>query len=90
MQVLVGLLVVALIVGSPIWTTALVALLPHKYLPLAFAICAIQALLAYWVWWFFWGGGIGGELHPPESCRYALLFALMPVVKTVSRFCGYP
>lgn len=87
MKTLVLILVTVVFLGSPVWTSALVALLPRRMLAWAVGICAIQALLAYAVWWFFWGGGIGMEAHLPGSWQCAFVCVLLPVVVAVFRFC---
>ena len=90
MKTFVLILVIVVFLGSPVWTSALVALLPRRLLALAVGICAVQALLAYAVWWFFWGGGIGGEAHLSESWQSAFCFALLPVGVTAFRFWQRP
>lgn len=86
MKTLVALLLIAVFLGSPVWTSALVALLPRRLLALALPVCAVQGALAYSVWWFYWGGGIGGEAHLAESWQWALLAALLPVGVAVFRY----
>ena len=86
METLVLILVVVVFLGSPVWTSLLIAMLPRRLLGLAFGVCALQALLAYMVWWFFWGGGIGGEADLSESWLFAFGFALLPVAAAVVRF----
>jgi hypothetical protein len=86
LKAFVPILLVAVFLGSPVWTSTLVALLPRRLLWPAFGICAVQALLAYAVWWFYWGGGIGGEAHLSESWQFAFGFALLPAGVTAFRF----
>lgn len=74
------------ILGSPIWTSLVVLLVPRRLSVLAYCLCGIQALLAFVVWWFFWGGGIGAEAHLSESWQALFGFALLPVVVLVFRF----
>ena len=90
MKTSVLILVIAVFLGSPVWTSSLVALLPRRLLALAFGICAVQALLAYAVWWFFWGGGIGREAGLSESWQSALAFALLPVGVAAFRYWQRP
>jgi hypothetical protein len=90
MKTFVLILVIVVFLGSPLWTSALVALLPQRLVGLAFGICAIQGLLAYAVWWFFWGGGIGGEAHLSESWQSAFGFALLPLGVAAFRFWQRP
>lgn len=84
---MVAIAVVAAVFGSPLWTSLTIALLPRRLLPVAATgICSIQALLAYAVWWFFWGGGIGGEAHLSESWQWALGLALLPFAVSAFRW----
>jgi len=86
MRTLFWYLVFVVILGSPVWTSVLVALVPRRLPVFAYFLCGIQALLAFAVWWFFWGGGIGGEAHLSQSWQALFGFALLPVVVLVFRF----
>ena len=68
---------------SPVWFSVLIALLPRKFLWLSLPICAVQALLAYAVWWWYWGGGMGCEAQLSKSWQFAFGFALLPVVTVI-------
>jgi hypothetical protein len=81
-----ALILLIVVLSSPLWASGLVALLPRRRLAWAFGICAVQGTLAYLVWWFYWGGGIGAEAHLPEMWQGALVFACLPVVVAVFRF----
>lgn len=85
MNLLVGIVVIGAFLGSPLWTSALVAILPRRLLALAIVVLGIQAWLAWAIWWFFWGGGIGGELHLAETWQLAIVFALAPFIVAASR-----
>lgn len=85
MLIFVVILLAVVFLGSPVWTSALVAILPRR-LPLAIGICVVQGLLAYALWWFYWGGGIGGEAHLPESWQWGFIFAAAPVIVAILRF----
>ena len=87
MRIAFWYLVFAIILGSPIWTSMLVILVPRRMPVLAYYLCGIQALIAFAVWWFFWGGGIGGEAHLSESWQALFGFALLPVGVLIFRFC---
>lgn len=86
MRIAFWYLVFAMILGSPVWTSMLVLLLPRRMPALAYYVCGIQALLAFAVWWFFWGGGIGAEAHLSESWQALFVFALLPVAVVALRF----
>jgi hypothetical protein len=78
--------VFAAILGSPVWTSVLIALVPRRLSGFAYLLCGIQGLLAFGVWWFFWGGGIGGEAHLSDSWQALFGLALLPVAVLVFRF----
>jgi hypothetical protein len=86
MRVFSWYLVFVVILGSPVWTSVLIALVPRRLPVFAYFLCAIQALLAFAVWWFFGGGGIGGEAHLSESWQMAFGFALLPFAVVAFRF----
>jgi hypothetical protein len=86
MKILFLILVMLVFLGSPLWTFALVSLLPRRLLGFAFVAVGIQAVVACAVWWFFWGGGIGSEAHLSESWQWAFVFAFAPVAVTAFRF----
>ncbi len=86
MNALVLILVMVVFLGSPLWTSALVALLPRRAVPLSIAVCAVQAVLAYAVWWFFWGGGIGAEARLSSAWQFGFIFALLPFGVAALRF----
>jgi len=78
--------VFATILGSPVWTSVLVAVMPRRLFGFAYLLCAIQGFLAFGVWWFFWGGGIGGEAHLSDSWQALFGFAILPAAVLVFRF----
>lgn len=86
MRIAFWYLMFVFILGSPIWTSMLVFLVPRRMPALAYCLCGIQALIAFAVWWFFWGGGIGGEGHLSESWQALFGFVLFPVAVLVFRF----
>ena len=86
MKAVLLVVVIGGFLGSPLWTSVLIAMLPRKLLALALGMCAVQGVLAYAIWWFFWGGGIGGEAHLSKSWQFAFAFALLPVTTAAIRF----
>lgn len=89
MRVFFWYLVFVVVLGSPVWTSVLVALVPRRLPAFAYFLCGIQVLMAFAVWWFFWGGGIGGEAHLSESWQLAFGFALLPFAVGAFRFLWY-
>lgn len=79
------ILLAAVFLGSPVWTSALIAFLPRR-LPVMICICVVQAFLAYVLWWFFWGTGIGREAQLPVWWQLGFIFAAAPVVVGILRF----
>lgn len=83
MKTVLAILVITVILGSPIWTSLLTAVVARRSLFGASIACCLQLLIAYLVWWFYWGGGIGGEAHLPDTWQVAFLAALAPIAVTV-------
>ena len=83
MKYIVANIVIALIFGSPLWISFLVFFLAPRSLALASVLCAFQLIIAYAIWWFFWGGGIGGEAHLSELWQIALLAAALPELSAI-------
>ena len=82
MQRIIGTFVMILVVASPVWTTTITLMLPRRMFGLSAAICALQLLLAYLIWWFFWGGGIGVEADLSPVWQLTLASALAPALVT--------
>ena len=55
------------IMGSLLWTSVLVLFFSSRRIVWTILVCEIQILIAYGVWWFYWGGGIGGEAHLSDT-----------------------
>lgn len=73
----VQLLIAGLIIFSPLWISLLTFWLARRHLFLTVAVCALQFVLAYAVWWFFWShDGYGGVAREGQLF---LLAALLPV-----------
>lgn len=85
MMRIIGLFLVVVILASPAWTTVIAFALPRRMFGLSIAVCLFQLLLAYLVWWFYWGGGIGGEAHLSPVWQLTLVLALLPVAATALR-----
>jgi hypothetical protein len=89
MNRIIGLFVLVVILASPVWTTAIVLMLPRRMFALSVAACALQLVLAYLVWWFFWGGGVGEEAHLSQAWQLTFALASLPVLATTLRRSGH-
>jgi hypothetical protein len=76
---LVSLLVIA-ILSSPLWISWIILAIPARFWFLDLLLCVLQGLIAYPIWWFFWGGGIGGELGPTPALQLLFVSAGLPLV----------
>ena len=83
-----GLILILLILGSPLWISLLILLVPLRFLFVDVGLWLLQAAIAYFLWWFFWGGGIGGEIHLSPTWQYLGLLALLPVVLSLAKIAG--
>lgn len=81
------ILIALVLLGSPVWISVLIALLRRPALGAVSWLCALQVVLAFLVWWFFWGGGIGGEANLSDSLQLGFIWTLLPLAVAVFRFC---
>jgi hypothetical protein len=80
MKTLFGLLIIVGILGSPLWLSLAIVAVPRRWWPVDLLLCGVQALVALFLWWFFWGGGIGGEARLSPTWQWSGVFAFLPVV----------
>ncbi len=85
MQAIIGLLIVIGILGSPLWLSLAIWVAPQRWWPFDLLVCGLQVLVAYFLWWFFWGGGIGGEARLPPALAWLGILALLPLVITIRK-----
>jgi len=79
MNIIFVFVTLMVVFGSPLWTSALIMLLPRRRLALSFAVVGIQAVLAYALWWFFGGVASAPRRTFPTSISGSLsLRALRP------------
>lgn len=83
MKMLMVLSVIVIILASPLWIALLVLSVPRRWWIIDVVLCALQAGIVYFVWWFLWGGGIGGEAHTSVSWKWLGLAGCLPVVIAV-------
>lgn len=80
MNAIVGLLVVVGILGSPVWLSLVIVTVPRRWWAVDLLICGVQAWVAFFLWWFFWGGGIGGEARLSPMWQWLGMFGFLPIV----------
>jgi hypothetical protein len=80
MKAMIALLTIVGILGSPVWISLAILAVPRRWWPLDLVLCGLQALVAYFLWWFFWGGGIGGEARLSPMWEWLGALAFLPVV----------
>jgi hypothetical protein len=83
MQSVIGFVSILVVLASPVWISLLVGVVPRRLWFLDVVLCVVQAIIVYGVWWFFWGGGIGGELDLSDRWKTLGVFALSPIVTGV-------
>ncbi|MEX0654914.1 MAG: hypothetical protein WDZ31_00690 [Phycisphaeraceae bacterium] len=86
MRATIGLLLVGGILGSPVWISLAIGLIPRRWLVVAILLCGLQILIAYGLWWFFWGGGIGGEARLDPAWQWTALAAVLPILVTILKW----
>ncbi len=80
MKILFALLVIAGILGSPVWISLIMLRIPRRWWPVDLLLCGFQGLVALFLWWFFWGGGIGGEARLSPMWQWWGVLVLLPIV----------
>jgi hypothetical protein len=85
MKAALGFLLILVVLGSPVWISLVVGVVPRRLVFLDILLCVVQAIIVYGVWWFFWGGGIGGELEFSDGWQTLGLFALSPIVTAIAK-----
>jgi hypothetical protein len=80
MQAMLAIVIVFLVLGSPLWISLAILLLPRSLLLLDVFLFLLQVAIVYGLWWFFWGGGIGEEMRLTEGWQFGGVFAMLPVV----------
>jgi hypothetical protein len=83
MQTGLGFLLILVVVGSPVWISLVVAIVPRRLVLLDILLCVVQAIIVYGVWRFFWGGGSGSEFDLSDGWQTLGLFALSPIVTAI-------
>jgi hypothetical protein len=73
------------ILAAPVWTSYIVARIQLQHPIWAFFVAAVTLAMAYVMWWFYWGGGIGGEAHLAPALQILLISALAPTVTIIVR-----
>jgi hypothetical protein len=73
-----------LIFLSPAWTSLLILFLARRHLAFTYLICGFQVALGAATWWFYWGGGIGGEAHLGPELQALCLLVLLPVIAAIA------
>ena len=89
---MVDYLVLVAVFGSPVWTSAAVIAVRRRWGIWAWllegGLVCLQGAIALFLWWFFWGGGIGGEAHLPPASQWLGLVALLPVITVAAKHIG--
>jgi hypothetical protein len=80
MEAIFAILIVVGVVGSPVWVSLVIWTVPRRWWPVDFLLLGFQALVAYLPWWFFWGGGIGGEFRLSPMWQWLGALAFLPIV----------
>jgi hypothetical protein len=80
MQIILVLLILAVILGSPLWISLAVSVVPRRWWYIDLLLCGLQTLIGYGWWWFWWGGGIGREAHASSAGQWACLLFILPIV----------
>ena len=88
MKAVLGITVILLVLGSPVWISILIRVLPRRLLLLDVFLCLLQGIIVYGLWWFFWGGGIGGEARLSTAWQQLGLLAVLPLVTVVYKYLG--
>lgn len=54
-------------------------MIPRRWWFVDVLLCGVQASIALFLWWFYWGGGIGGEAHLSKAWQWSGLLAVAPL-----------
>ncbi len=79
-------LVISVILASPIWLSLIVWFAPNRMPIVPILACMLQLLIALGLWWFFWGGGIGGEADLSQKWQLVGLLAALPLGTAVAKY----
>jgi hypothetical protein len=87
---IIGILIVTAVVCSPLWTSLISVMIPRRIWVLDLLICGLQGAIACSLWWFFWGGGIGGEARLTPALQWFGLLAVTPLAVCVRKHVKAP
>jgi len=94
MHWMIGNLIIVGILGSPVWISGAILMVPRRWWFVEVLLCGLQALIALFLWWFYWGGGIGGEVNLSRAWQWSGLTAAVPLaacaIKRRMRLKGEP
>jgi hypothetical protein len=86
---ILGLMFIGVILTSPLLVSLFIVVIPRRFYLLSILLCVCEIIIGAAVWWFFWGDGIGRELHLSSSWIAVVVVAsLIPTALFVLRLFG--